>query len=84
MPYCSNCGSLFKFGIDRCPNCGEDLPQLKSLEKENSSSHLFKEQNKNNSFEKTPPAAIGKRLAAGGIDFFIGIFVMIFIIRIVL
>lgn len=84
MPYCSYCGSSYKLGIDKCPKCGEDLPKLNSVAEGNNSSELLKKNYQEIDFAKVPVAGIAKRLAAGGVDLFIGIVLMIFIIRIVL
>jgi len=84
MPFCTNCGSSYEIGTQKCTKCGENLPRLNSLRKENISTDIFKKKNKTDDLKKTPAAGISKRLTAGGIDLFVGIAVMFFIVRIVL
>jgi len=82
MPYCSNCGFLYKLGTDKCPKCETQLPKLESYKKGKNSSESAIESKKEPS--STPAAPIAKRISAGVIDFIIGIGLMIFIIRIVI
>ncbi len=85
MPYCSQCGHLYKFGIKKCPKCRTDLQKISRPGKSNinqSDSVMEKKEKKDKS--ETPVAPIAKRISAGAIDLIIGIGFMYFIIRIVI
>ncbi len=82
MPYCSQCGYLYKFGINKCPKCETDLKKISSPGKRNINQSDSGMEKKDKSV--TPVAPIAKRISAGLIDLLIGIGLMYFIIRIVI
>jgi len=81
MPYCSNCGSPYKFGKEKCSNCGAELPKADSFRKLNVQSTSVENIQKDS--KVIPVASIAKRISAGIVDLLVGIGLISFIMLVV-
>jgi len=83
MPFCLKCGYSYEFGIDKCPKCGTELPNIKSKEKITNKESDLEPKKKIENLTAIPVATIGKRISAGIVDLIIGVVLIFFVIRIV-